>query len=539
MNTDLFSTQVKSTNTTNEAGGAAYTLPPKHALVQYAMTGTFSDNAYTKAQEQLKHLSSLASGLPSEFIAKTAVYAREKGHMKDTPAVLLAVLTGSQCEESNTMLGKAFPRVIDNGRMVRNYAQAVRCGAFGRKSFGNAAKKNVQKFLRGRSSRQLLRDSVGKKPSIGDVINMVHPRPTSAEQNAMFGYIVGKPFDIEALPPEIRDFIQWKDGTAAVPFTNVSWAPFELLTSKKLTSTDWADILRTAGWHMTRMNINTAIRHGVFRDYPEMIDLIARRLCDREAIAKQRVFPYQLLTAYKALSDEAPTQIREALEIAVGISMESLPETEGNAAILVDTSGSMGCSVTGHRRGATSATTCVDVAALVATSFRSKMGPRCTIVPFDTEAHEFFYAGESVLTAATALAEFGGGGTDCSCALRKLNKENHMGNLVVFVSDNESWVTPENQDRTGWYNSRGTSVMQEWETYKQRNPDARLVCIDIQPYGSTQAHDREDILNIGGFSDSVFETIAKFTSGELDGVSDSVEDQSVERFVAEVEAVEL
>ena len=114
-----------------------------------------------------------------------------------------------------------------------------------------------------------------------------------------------------------------------------------------------------------------------------------------------------------------------------------------------------------------------------------------------------------------------------------------MGNLVVFVSDNESWVTPENQDRTGWYNSRGTSVMQEWETYKQRNPDARLVCIDIQPYGSTQAHDREDILNIGGFSDSVFETIAKFTSGELDGVSDSVEDQSVERFVAEVEAVEL
>ena len=79
--------------------------------------------------------------------------------------------------------------------------------------------------------------------------------------------------------------------------------------------------------------------------------------------------------------------------------------------------------------------------------------------------------------------------------------------------------------------------MQEWNTYKSRNPDARLVCIDIQPYGDSQAHDREDILNIGGFSDSVFETIAKFTAGELDGVSG--EDQSVERFVAEIEAVEL
>ena len=34
---------------------------------------------------------------------------------------------------------------------------------------------------------------------------------------------------------------------------------------------------------------------------------------------------------------------------------------------------------------------------------------------------------------------------------------------------------------------------------------AKLVCIDIQPYGTTQAKSRPDIINVGGFSDAVFD----------------------------------
>lgn len=55
----------------------------------------------------------------------------------------------------------------------------------------------------------------------------------------------------------------------------------------------------------------------------------------------------------------------------------------------------------------------------------------------------------------------------------------------------------------------------------------KLVCINLQPYGSTQAPERSDILNVGGFSDPVFTVVASLLG---DGPS---------RFVAEVEAVEL
>ena len=74
--------------------------------------------------------------------------------------------------------------------------------------------------------------------------------------------------------------------------------------------------------------------------------------------------------------------------------------------------------------------------------------------------------------------------------------------------------------------------MTEWQqfvTNQQRLSVAapKLVCIDIQPYGSTQAPERDDILNIGGFSDAVFNVVASFLG------------DNANRFVAEVESVEL
>ncbi len=58
-------------------------------------------------------------------------------------------------------------------------------------------------------------------------------------------------------------------------------------------------------------------------------------------------------------------------------------------------------------------------------------------------------------------------------------------------------------------------------------PGTPLVCIDLQPYTTTQAPDRDDILNIGGFSDAVFSVVSAFLADDPG------------RFVAEVEAVEL
>ena len=56
----------------------------------------------------------------------------------------------------------------------------------------------------------------------------------------------------------------------------------------------------------------------------------------------------------------------------------------------------------------------------------------------------------------------------------------------------------------------------EWARFKRRNPEAKLVCMDIQPYGTTQAKERQDILNVGGFSDQVFQLLADVARGGTD-----------------------
>ncbi len=46
------------------------------------------------------------------------------------------------------------------------------------------------------------------------------------------------------------------------------------------------------------MNLNTFARHGAF-EVEGFADHVASRLRDRKAIAKARVFPYQLMAAYQ------------------------------------------------------------------------------------------------------------------------------------------------------------------------------------------------------------------------------------------------
>jgi len=168
----------------------------------------------------------------------------------------------------------------------------------------------------------------------------------------------------------------------------------------------------------------------------------------------------------------------------------------------------MSSPVTGLRKGATSAVRCIDVAALVAASVLRK-NQTATVLPFEQAVVSLdLNPRDTVMTNAQKLASVGGGGTNCSAPIELLNQRNAKADLVLFISDNESWV---DQGR-----GRGTALMAQWAGFKLRNPNARLVCIDVQPNRTTQAAERADILNIGGFSDQVFEVISTFAAGQLE-----------------------
>jgi 60 kDa SS-A/Ro ribonucleoprotein len=238
-----------------------------------------------------------------------------------------------------------------------------------------------------------------------------------------------------------------------------------------------------------------------------MADMVAARLSDRSAISRARVFPYQLLAAHRSADPSVPKRVLAALVDALEIATQNVPAFAGKVWICPDVSGSMHTPVTGVRKGATTAVRCIDVAALVASCILRK-NPEAEVLPFENKVVSLrLNARDTVMTNAEKLAKVGGGGTNCSAPIRLMNECGVEGDLVIFVSDNESWIDAKQ--------GRGTALLEQWNLFKRRNPNARLVCLDVQPNRTTQALDRKDILNVGGFSDHVFTLIEEFAHDRL------------------------
>ena len=530
---------------TNEAGGRAYRLDAKHALAQLVSTGCFNGVFYSNASAQLDEALKLANEIDdNEFLAKLAVYSRQRAFMKDMPAALVVILS----TRDTKLMHRVFDRAVDNGRVLRTVFQMLRSGQFGRKSLSSSLQRAFQRWLNEASVARLLSASIGNDPSLRDVLRMARPTPTDNERRAVYGWLTRKetdkwaPATVADLPEEVRTLIAFRQSQTVEAQTliagelNLRW---DLLADSAKGPLVWKAIARKMGPQALRMNLNTLQRQGVFQlpcgaADQSMIDYVAGRLADPDAVRRSRQFPYQFFAAYLNTNELIPHKIKSALHEAAELACGNVPELPGPVVIGLDTSRSMYCPITGHRdRGATSRMRCIDVASLFASAILRR-NPDSVIIPFDTRAYQAKVdAGDTILSLANRLTKFGGGGTDCSLPLAEANTrlKNRRFAGMVLISDNESWI---GQGRYG-----STGVMTEWMSFvnnqqrlarKQGDRQAagpKLVCIDIQPYASTQAPERNDVLNIGGFSDSVFKVVSSFLSGDAG------------RFVAEVESIEL
>lgn len=505
-NIQLFSSfrgpQLPLADTVNEAGGSAYGRSAEAALALYAVTGCLNGTFYAEAGVQLAQALSLCGKVSPEFVMKTAIYARHSAHMKDMPALLLAVLASRDGE----LLEQCFSRVIDNGRMLRNFVQIVRSGVTGRKSLGTRPKRLVQRWLEKASVELILSAAVGEKPSLADIVRMVHPKPQDKAREALYAWLLGKTYVEQELPPLVQAFEAFKrePGVGDVPEL-----PFQYLTALPLTTEHWQAIAMRSSWQATRMNLNTFKRHGVFES-PAVVEAVAARLRDPEQIAKSRVLPYQLMTAFRAAADGMPMAISDALQDAMEVATRNVPRLAGEIAVAVDVSGSMSSPVTGVRRGATSVVRCMEVAALIAACLK-RSNPEARILPFAETVRDLkLNARDTVMTQATQLASLCGGGTNVSAPIASLNAAKAKVDVLVLVSDNQSWIDARQ--------AGATETMRQWATLKARCPKARMVCIDLQPYATSQTVASADVLHVGGFSDAVFEVMASFAS-EGDGAA--------------------
>jgi 60 kDa SS-A/Ro ribonucleoprotein len=497
----------------NNAGGSAYSLGAEAALAQLAMTGCFNNTFYVSGVNQMDKVLELAKQCDPSYLARLAVYARKNGLMKDMPAFLTAYLATID----PALLRQVFPHTIDNGKMLRNFVQVMRSGAVGRKSLGSASRRLVREWFDSRNDEKIVWNSVGSKPSMQDVIKMVHPKPGSESRKALYAWFIGKPYDEAVLPESLRLYQAFnKSESWEGPLPHV---PYEMLQGDTLTASQWKLLAEQATWSQTRQALNTFHRHGVFSD-PAMVKVVADKLRNEEQIRRAKAFPYQLMTAYLNINSEIPTEIGLALRDAMEIATSNVPVLEGAVYVCPDVSGSMSSALTGARpgkgkAGAMSNVRCIDIAALVAASIL-RTNPHAEVIPFEGDIRLVkLNPKASVVENAKILAGIGGGSTACSAPMKHLNGRRAPINAVIYISDNESWKDS-GYGAYGWGGSRGTGTTldAEWVKAKDRCPDAKLVSIDITPNDTTQVNDRVDAMNVGGFSDDVFTAASHFLKGD-------------------------
>lgn len=516
MNKNLFNTlrnrgqTSPPANTLNNENAPAYSMSDAEALLQLAVTACFGDTFYVSAEDQLENVLAVCERLDTKFIAQTAIYARKNGYMKDMPALLVAYLA----KRDPIMFSCVFPTVCDNALMVKRVANIIRSGVVGRKSFGTAIRREFRLWLDSLTDEQVFKASVGGDVSMADLIKMVHPRPKTNSRDAVYAYLVGKGARAQDLPALVKQFERFKKGEFGEGVPDV---PFEMLTGLQLTYAGWEAVAQTMSWTATRMNLNTMQRHGVFKD-AENTRMVAERLRDPSLVQKSRVFPYQLLTAYLATRNSGlPHAISDALQDAMEIAVSNVPRISGQVVVCVDVSGSMSAPVTGKREGATSVTNCKQAAALIAAVFM-RMNSSTRVLPFTTEVYACpLNSRDSVMTNAELLSRLPSGGTACAAPMQLMNQEKYKADLIVYASDNESWFDSGGQFRLS---GPGRAAMAPplapaWSEFKARNPNAKMVCIDLAPDQTRQADRRVDTLNIGGFSDTVFDVINDFVNGKI------------------------
>jgi 60 kDa SS-A/Ro ribonucleoprotein len=422
------------------------------ALAKYAVTGILEGTYHASRATELARVAELAARSCPDVVADAAVVCRERG-MAEVPAFLVAHLAA--CDV--VTMSRVFPRVIDDGRMLRAFVQIVRSGVTGRKSFGSAPKRAIREWFGARSPDVVFRQSIGQSPSMSDVIKMVRPPPRNdqgeadAVREALYGYLIGKNVDVSKLPPLAKAFESFRRGTGPVPDV-----PFEMLTALPLRAEHWAELATKMTLADLRDNLDVLRDHGVLDD-AAMVESIAARLEDVQAIRRGRVMPMSMLLASK--EPRVPYAIVRALEIGLAHALANVPRLFGRVVVLADASVAMRRAIDGVRLA--------DVAAL---AVRAWGGPEIVT-----------YAGEPA----------------------PLRRVEHA-DVVVVLSDREAWAD---------FRAVGpASMASAWRSLRERNPNAKLVLVDLDPYDTDEPACEDDVLRVGGFSDAVFDVVASFVN---------------------------
>lgn len=461
---------------TNAAGGRAFRMSDLTELTTTAFCGLLRggkdkpERMYETEEARMQRVANLVRNCGNpEYVAKLALSLRIQ-HGQRSMSHLLAALLADQGTGDTWRVPfytQVCVRADDPSNIVAAYAkfhpQYTRTvekkgkGMVKHLKLPSAMKKGLAKAFSYKWDGYRLAKYAGGQltPSLVDMINLLHPKPTAKVAKAIKALMKG----------ELKNEDTWEAMLSEAGQKGKSkkqvWT--ELVTEGKLGQLGLLRNLRNIANEVTLETLRVALE----------------QLTNEEAIRKSGILPMQYLTAYEVLTTcPHSAEIKAAIDDAVEIAAGNVPSLGKSVLMCIDESGSMGRVER-------------DNAALFA-AVMLKANPKADLMYFANTARYATYNRKLPIMELMSQIRNGmhSGGTDFTTIFTTANK--HY-DAIVILSDQEGWMS-------------GGAPIQTQAAYERTYGKPIIFTFDLGGDGALMF--REDgIIMLAGFSFHVFKLL--------------------------------
>lgn len=473
----------------------SFVLTPQLELYTAVATAGLSDQFYEKAADKMQRLRELIEKNDADFVAKLAIYVREKMYLRTVPMVLTVEL--AKLQSGNGIVGKLTNRVVQRAdeitELLAYYAMANE-----RKSVKklNKLSKQLQKGLGEAFNKfdeyQFAKYNRDAEVKLKDALFLVHPKAKDEAQQILFDKIVKDELQVPyTWEVELSVLGQQKFENATLKAAAVKAKWEELIFSNKM------------GYMATLRNLRNILEAEVSK---EALNKVCEYLGDANAVAKSKQLPFRFLAAYrelKQLNNGRVSKVLEALEAAVLQSAANIAGYDENTKVVIaaDVSGSMQKAIS-----AKSKVQYYDIGLMLAMLLQSRCGNVVTGMFGDIwkvinvpkknilSNVEEFYRREGEV----------GYSTNGYLVIQDLLQRNKVVDKVMLFTDCQLWNSYNESD----------NIAALWKQYKKIAPYAKLYLFDLAGYGNTPLNvQRDDVFLIAGWSDKIFDVLKAIEDG--------------------------
>ena len=425
-------------------GGWGFAPDPESELFLAAAThmsgeGTFYESPADRDRRFRSLVHHVTQNNPA-FVAGLAGYLRNNLLIRSASVVLAAEYVRAGGAGGRQVVASVLQRGDEPAEMIGYWLST-----YGRQ-IPMAIKRGVADAVsRLYTERAVLRYDGGTRGvRMGDVLELVHPRPNAVEQSLLFKWLLDRRHhddaqaDEKMLPmltssevlsqvpeDERRDQLR-ADGPTALARAGMTWERLSGWLPGGMDAEAWEAAIPTMGVMALARNLRNFDQAGIS---DAAVDLVISRLTDPEEVRRARMFPYQVWSAYNAAESD---NWQRALGGMLDISTENVPAMD-RTLVLIDLSGSMGSPITQR-----STVLRLQAAAVMAVAL-AKVSANTDIGLFATRNREFpVPKGESVLRSVQRINDMIGDldyGTNGHTAIAQQFDKARHDRVVMFTDD--------------------------------------------------------------------------------------------------------